>query len=145
MQIKLRRARKEEKDFLYQLHRTVYEAVVIQQLGAWDEQSQRGYFEDRWEQSEYRIIECAEQKIGTLCVTKHTDHIQLNEIQLLPQYQGKGIGSQLIVKELERIRDLRIPMRLRVLKENRARELYKRFGFAIYGETDTHFLMEKLP
>jgi ribosomal protein S18 acetylase RimI-like enzyme len=34
-----------------------------------------------------------------------------------------------------------MPVRLRVLRTNPARELYERLGFRIYGTTETHHLM----
>ena len=40
---------------------------------------------------------------------------------------------------------LGLPVRLRVLKVNlRATAFYERLGFSITGETDTHFLMQKV-
>jgi ribosomal protein S18 acetylase RimI-like enzyme len=39
-----------------------------------------------------------------------------------------------------------LPIRLQVLKVNtRAMAFYQRLGFKTTGESDTHFLMEKLP
>ena len=34
-------------------------------------------------------------------------------------------------------------MRLRVLQANPVRRLYERHGFAVVGETDSHFLMRR--
>jgi ribosomal protein S18 acetylase RimI-like enzyme len=134
-------ATEEDKEFLHVLHRLAYKKVVIQQFGAWDEEWQRQYFEKKWPQAHYQIIEQAGRRIG-VWVTHQKDHIFLNEIQLLPDFQGQGIGSTLIKQELEQARALNLPMRLRVLKANRARKLYERLGFVVYDETETHFLME---
>lgn len=135
-------ATEEDKEFLYALNRSVYKEVVIQQFGVWDEEWQRRYFEKKWPQAHYQIIEQAGRRIGAIWVTHQNDHIFLNEIQLLPEFQGQGIGSTLIKQELKRARALNLPMRLRVLKANRARKLYERLGFVVYDETETHFLME---
>lgn len=69
--------------------------------------------------------------------------MRIIEIQLLPEFQGHGIGTALLQREL-RFADARgLPVRLQVLRENRARTLYERLGFRVCGETDTHFLMER--
>jgi ribosomal protein S18 acetylase RimI-like enzyme len=63
----------------------------------------------------------------------------LNEIQLLPEFQGQGIGSDLIRQEIARTQVQQIPLRLRVLKHNtRAQHLYARLGIVVFEETETH-------
>lgn len=142
MELKTRNAREEDREFIYTLTRTVYKELVEKQFGKWDEEWQRQCFEEKWQCANYQIIEKEGTRIGTMRVTHQDDHAFLNEIQLLPDFQGRGIGSKLIRRELERAHKHNIPLRLRVLKENRARSLYERLGFVVYGETDTHFLME---
>jgi len=63
-------------------------------------------------------------------------------IQLLPEFQGRGIGSDLILRELAHAKALGKPLRLQVLRANdRARALYERLGFRVVGETEHHFMM----
>ena len=115
---------------------------MIQQFGTWDETWQRQYFEQKWSRTNYQIIDCKGESVGAISKSDHDDHVSLNEIQLLPEFQGQGIGSALITQELDRVEMMDIPMRLRVLKQNRqARKLYERLGFLVYGETEAHFLM----
>lgn len=65
------------------------------------------------------------------------------QVELLPQFQGQGIGTELLVRQLDEARQLGLPVRLGVLRESRARnKLYERLGFAICGETETHYLMQ---
>ena len=70
------------------------------------------------------------------------DDISINEIEVLPQYQRQGIGTQLLVQQLDEARRVRLPIRLQVLRENRACNLYERLGFKVYDKTETHLLME---
>ncbi len=141
MEVKLRTATVDDKVFLFDLARTVYKKLVIEQFGKWDENSQRNYFEKKWEKANYQIIEKDDQRIGTLWVTTEKDHIQLNEIQLLPKFQRQGIGSALVRKQLEKAQQQSKPMRLRLLKKNKAVNFYERLGFVVYDQTDAHFLM----
>ena len=58
-----------------------------------------------------------------------------------PNYQGMGIGTQILTHVLEEHKDVRIY--LKTYKENPARNLYLRVGFKKYDETETHWLMER--
>ena len=72
--------------------------------------------------------------------------IQLAENYLLPEHQGRGIGTHLIKTLLAEAAHQLKPVHLQVLKVNlRARQLYERLGFEPTGETHTHFLMSTRP
>ena len=62
---------------------------------------------------------------------------------LLPAEQRQGLGSVLVREVIARGVALGLPVRLRVFKTNPAHELYRRLGFAVVGETETHLLMER--
>jgi ribosomal protein S18 acetylase RimI-like enzyme len=66
----------------------------------------------------------------------------LREVFLVPAEQGQGIGSKLVLQEIAGARRLGKPLRLRVLRQNRARALYERLGFSVCGETETQYWME---
>jgi ribosomal protein S18 acetylase RimI-like enzyme len=143
MEFATRIATEEDKEFLYALNRSAYQDVVIRQFGTWDERWQRQYFEEKWTHTRYRIIEHTGRPIGAIWVTDCPDHHFLNEIQLLPAFQGHGIGSNLIRQEIESSQSQHLPLRLGVLKHNfRAQRLYTHLGFVVSGETATHILME---
>lgn len=62
---------------------------------------------------------------------------------LLPEFQGRGIGTKLIQAVMGEAAGLGLPLRLQVLKANRARRLYERLGFHVYAETATHLQMSR--
>jgi ribosomal protein S18 acetylase RimI-like enzyme len=68
--------------------------------------------------------------------------LALNELVILPEFQGRGIGSSLLQEIIEDANNRGMPVRLQVLKANRALKLYERLGFVKNGETETHFQME---
>ena len=74
-------------------------------------------------------------------ITENGDFF-INEISLLKEYQGKGIGRNILEKQLEENRKNNIRTILQVFKDNPAKRLYERLGFKIYGETETHYQME---
>ncbi len=138
-----RQATAEDREFLYVLNRSAYEDVVRKQFGQWDEAWQRQHFEKKWGSETFEIVEEAGRRIGALSVSRTHEEVRIVEMQLLPESQGKGIGTALLERELRFADERALPVRLQVLRANRARTLYERFGFRVTGETDTHFLMER--
>ncbi|OUQ75785.1 GNAT family N-acetyltransferase [Flavonifractor sp. An100] len=63
-------------------------------------------------------------------------------ISLLPEYRGRGIGTQLLTALLRLLRENGYrQVSLSVQKENPALRLYQRTGFRILAETGTEYLM----
>ncbi len=138
-----RQATANDETFAYTLRRAAYEDVVSRQFGQWDDAWQYQQFMEKWAPEQYEIIEREGLSIGALSVVRADDGVSIVEIQLLPEYQGQGIGTDLLKRELRFADERGLPVRLRVLRENRARVLYERLGFRAYDTTETHFLMEK--
>lgn len=59
----------------------------------------------------------------------------------MPAYQRRGIGAAILRDVIAEARAGGHAVALRVLKVNPARRLYERLGFAVVGESDTHYLM----
>jgi GNAT superfamily N-acetyltransferase len=141
--IERRDAFESDKPFIKALFRLVYEEVVTRQIGHWDAELYDKYLEDTWPQSRYQILETGGQPIGVIWLSEEGDHIWLREIQIVPEHQGKGIGSKLIAEFISHASALGKPLRLRVLKSSRAKSLYERMGFQVTGNhNDTHYWME---
>ncbi|MBG9986218.1 GNAT family N-acetyltransferase [Facklamia sp. DSM 111018] len=72
-----------------------------------------------------------------------TGDMCLGMYAIMPEFQSKGIGSQILKELITKYKNERIY--LKTYRENRAIIFYKRLGFEKYDETATHWLMEKLP
>lgn len=131
----------DEKEFCRQLHHAAYRDVIVRQFGAWNEPLQDSFFENTFKSSG-EIILWNGDAVGFLAKGIFPDHVFLSELQLLPEYQGRGVGTRIIRQIQEEAAQLKRPIRLQVLRENKARELYERLGFTTSGETGTHVLME---
>ena len=82
--------------------------------------------------------------IGIVAVVVAPDCVKVNQLFLLPEHQGKGIGSKCMSLIMDEGRRMGLPVRLRVLNVNqRALAFYQRLGFVRTGETDAHVLMER--
>ena len=91
----------------------------------------------------HEILEQGGRAIGCLSTAQLPDAIAL--APRVPAARGAepGLGSALVREVIGRGAALGLPVRLRVFKTNPAHELYRRLGFAVVGETETHFQMER--
>ena len=142
MKITLRTATEVDKAFCQQVHHEAYQDVVTRQFGEWNEEKSDWFFEQRWASLQCEVVLLDGIPVGCFSRQLNADHISIDEVEVLPAYQNHGIGTELVRRLQEVAMKLGVPVRLRVLKENIAQQLYKRLGFVVTGETDTHKLME---
>ena len=138
--IDLRPARDEDGDLLWRIHCTSMRPPVEATWG-WDEALQRTYFEASLGEGSRQIVRVGGADAGVLSVEARADHVFLKTIALLPEFQGRGIGTQVVRRVIDQAAGLGLPVRLQVLKANRARGLYERLGFREYAQTPTHVQM----
>jgi GNAT superfamily N-acetyltransferase len=137
-----RAATESDKPFLWEANRQAYRDVVVRQWGHWDDESQERDFNEKWESADFELVELAGEPVGAIWTTDEGEFLRLREVFLLPEHQGKGIGTQLVKQELARARRESKPLRLRVLRENRARVLYERLGFTVSSDAQETRWME---
>lgn len=138
----LRKASPNDSEFAYCVKRAAFKEYV-EKVWGWDEDEQRRLHEQRFQAQDFRVINLAGTDVGIMAVVVTPDCVKVNQLFLLPENQGKGIGSRCMSLIMEEARQLGLPVRLRVMKVNpRARAFYQRLGFMRTGETDTHDLME---
>jgi ribosomal protein S18 acetylase RimI-like enzyme len=140
----LRTANVEDFDFLYGLRRAAMKEYVARTYG-WDEAWQRENFRRHFDPSASRIIVSQGRDAGVLSVSETESEIVLNVVELLPEFQGRGIGTAVVRWVLEDAEGKGKAVKLQVLKVNPARRLYERLGFSTVGETETHYLMRATP
>jgi len=119
--------------------------VVVRQFGPWDERAQDEWFEKGLAAAEFSVMELDGEPIGSIGLKQEPDCLHLVELQILPEYQGRGLGSALLRIQIEQAQRLQKRIALRVLLQNRAKSLYARHGFLVTGQDDTHYLMEWRP
>ena len=138
----LRKANPSDSEFAYCVKRAAFREYV-EKVSGWDEDEQRKLHEQRFESQDFRVINVAGTDTGIMAVDVAPDCVKVNQLFLLPEHQGVGIGRECILLIMEEARQLGLPVRLRVLKVNpRALAFYRRLGFIRTGETGTHDLME---
>jgi ribosomal protein S18 acetylase RimI-like enzyme len=137
---RLRQATHADYDFLYRLHVAAMKEVVAQVWG-WDDIWQEQFFAAGFDPAPLRIILVDGMNVGVIAVRWSETDAYLVDIEILPAYQGRGLGAAVIQGVIAEADARNLPMRLQVLKVNPALRLYERLGFVVTGETETHHLM----
>lgn len=84
-----------------------------------------------------------DHQAGTVSVMTSADYIRFGEFYLFPAYQRRGLGTRVLQHCLSLADAHGLPVRLEYLKWNPVGTLYRRHGFAIVGESETHWFMER--
>ncbi len=132
----------EDTDFGRQVHHQAFRDVVERQFGQWDEELQDRLFDEAWQRPGFQIVEFDGQPCGYYLEEDKSDEIIAGELAILPDFQGRGIGSTVLERLQDKAEASHLPIKLQVLKENEARKLYEKYGFRPYYQNDTHIMME---
>ena len=142
MDVILRQATQDDVPFLLEL-REITMGEYLRNIGMPTSQ------EDYLRRIQYKY-DCAEiitvnnQPIGLYKVEYQPNEAlwYLLQIQITPQYQGQGIGYQLIHQLIQQAQKSNLKVGLSVIKTNPALRLYKRLGFAIVDEKQYEYELE---
>src|SRR5205814_4186760 len=119
-----------DMDFLFTLARAAL-GPYVEAIWGWRDEEQR-QIQDAWaERAAVQIIEADGESIGCLAVTPHADHVFVDRIALLPHWQRRGIGAELLREIMRDAAEQGLFVRLSVLDSNPAQELYARLGFRV--------------
>jgi ribosomal protein S18 acetylase RimI-like enzyme len=110
----------------------------------WNEAEKRQLHGKRFAAQEFRVIQASGADVGILALGREPDCVKVNQLFILPKYQGRRIGELCMQRVIDDAGRTGLPIRLRVLKMNpRAIAFFRRLGFKSEGESETHVFMEK--
>jgi len=130
--------------FLQALNVATLKEYVAQTWG-WDDAAQAARFRAGFRPEASQIVLVEGREAGVLAVEQRPDALFITNIAIVPEQQGRGLGAALIDAVLAEAGRSGAATRLQVLRVNPARHLYERLGFAIEGETSTHYLLCAAP
>ena len=134
----------EDYEFVYEVKKNAYKKYVEECWGAWIEEDQRKYFENfiNHVRNNAFIIMDGNIKIGFYNgEILENGNYEIGNICIIPEYQGKGIGTKILKDKLEEYKKYNIE--LQYFKQNPVGNLYKRLGFIIDKEKEFHYTMIK--
>lgn len=137
LQFSLRPAIASDFNFIWQLRVITLKEVISQSYG-WDKPTQRSYAA---ESLAGKIVLVKGNRVGVITISDWSDQLHLTFVALLPQYQGRGLGSQLIKYAQNKSTTERKPLSLQVLKNNPVKLFYEKHGFAVCDRNGTEKLL----
>lgn len=90
----------------------------------------------------YQIIIYNKKQAGRLYLWETVKDIRVLDITLLPEFQGRGIGTEILKDLITSAKLKNKVVSLHVARDNPAKNLYKRLGFKKISATITHDYME---
>ena len=129
--------------FIYDVKKIVYRKYVEMNWGEWNEEKQiemfKSFINDH--EKDIKIVMVDDKRVGFYHGNDLDESTyEQRNICLIPEFQGKGIGSNILKYLIETHKSKDIC--LRCFKQNPVINLYKRLGFKIISETDYHYLMK---
>ena len=89
------------------------------------------------------IVHLHDADVGFLAMSRASNVVKVNQLFILPEYQGREIGSACMPRIVDEARLTRKSVILQVLKVNpRCLRFYQRLGFTIVGDSATHYQMK---
>jgi len=141
--IALRPARPVDYDFALALYVETIKPYTMAYMD-WVDAEQVARFAGLWTPADTQIITLDGVDIGWLEASEASSEIFLKQFYVTPAHQRHGVGTE-VMQRLLRQWPAGKPVVLGVLKNNPARRLYERLGFALAGETETKFVMRREP
>jgi GNAT superfamily N-acetyltransferase len=140
--IRLIPADETHREFSYQVKKAA-EGDYITSMFGWDEDVQRDFHVRAWQEQKPDIITYDGKLIGTIATVESQDRVEIGQFFILPEYQGKGIGTHLLRSILDKADRSGRNVTLKFLKNNPVKSLYVRNGFRLVRTSEVAHHMER--
>lgn len=138
----LRLAREADGEPIYGLYKELFQSH-IEQIWGWDENWQQENFAKEWEEARTWWIESQGQLSGYLQLRNGADFMYVLSLGILPDFQGRRIGREIMQSLQGEAAGLGQPLRLSVFRTNpRALSFYQGLGFRVTEETEAFHRLE---
>lgn len=112
----------------------------IEQVWGWEDEFQRAFHSENFKPDSTTLLLYEGQEIGLLEAEEQPDCFFIQSLLIVPEFQGRGIGTALLNEFITKALAVNKPVRLDVLQVNKsALKLYQRLGFTILNTTELTF------
>ena len=145
----------QDEIFLYDLYSAIrgpefalapIPAAQKEQLMRMQFRAQMSEYTQMYPNSCYHLVLLDSKPAGRLWVAPGNGELQLVDIAVHPNLQGKGIGTVLVQRVQQEAAKARLPIRCCVFRFNTGSlRFHQRLGFSILREDQTHYHLEWRP
>ena len=141
MEYSLRKANQDDVKFLLKLRRMTMDSYLANHGLDISDAEHLSRIQYKFEAA--RIVQVDTQNMGLFKAKYLPEKLQwyIFQIQILPSYQGQGIGRGLITNLCEKANKENLSVGLSVLKSNPAKKLYDALGFRVVAENSAEYDM----
>ena len=139
-EVELRSVRKQDRSFAESLYLQTM-LPLLTALGLGDEDRLRARFQGGFKPRRSKIACFSEEDLGWIQVSSTAHQFHLDQLHLLAQWRGQGIGTFLLASLIVRATETQRNIALDVIRGNPAIGLYRRAGFQLVGEDEEKFQM----
>jgi len=152
--IQLRAVEKKDAAFIEAVYRTTREAEL--HLTNWSEYQKNAFihmqsaaqlaeYKTKFPGARFQIIIYNKKDAGRFFTCETENEIRLLDITILPEFTGKGIGTNLLHRLIQRSNKVQKKISLHVIASNPALKLYQRLGFVHIKKDGFYHYMEREP
>lgn len=133
----------EDREAVFQFKKITLYSEIIEKRGQWDEDFERQHAYKSFNAEFMNMIEVNGVIVGCVGLQQSNGYFMLRQFFILPEYQGKGLGSAIITDLLTQATGF--PVRLKTGRmQNQAIGFYKKHGFTVIEEQGQDYIMERV-
>lgn len=136
-----------DRAFFIRAHHESFRFAIEKTFGEWNEAAQDQFASQHFNIEGNHVLWRGQERVGVVGWEDRENCLWLKNFYILPEFQGQGIGGQILKDCIKRAQSLRKEMELRTLKSNfKGKNFYEHHGFQIVEETDVYWkLAYKVP
>jgi GNAT superfamily N-acetyltransferase len=140
--LEMRQATAGDVDLVWRMFRQSMKEYITEARGEWNEEREESQFTSQLDLPASQLIQVDAQEVGFIMTPVRDGVLWIHTICIVPEHRRKGIGTEVIRSVIAEAKRQNLPLCLRVLKVNPARELYERLGFKVTEESRHHYQMQ---
>ena len=136
---RLRKASAQDVVFLFNVSTEAMRPVVesLHPDQTFDTESEFKNYQEKYIPDEIDVIQLDGVDIGRLRIVRSAESIYIGGIQILPEFQNRGIGSAIVTDLIQESNSAGVPILLEVHEVNtKALNFYKKLGFVEVGREE---------
>ncbi len=142
----LRTSEQKDAEFLFRVKVEAMKPISTSKAEPGDYNKEFAEYLKKFEPEKTQVIQFKGKDVGRLRIVRSNESIYIGGIQILPEFQNKGIGSAIIKDLINESNSTKIPVTLEVHHVNeKAISFYKKLGFTETGKTERQALMKYVP